>query len=183
MFQLSVKKNTITLVRKETITSGSVNVYNVEFEFDEDWKPEYLRYAIFKVGSQVATIELGENNQCEIPWELTTSKQANISMYCGVCGRLEDGTEILPTIWVELGNIQEGVRIEDNVCRPPHKSAYDEVLDALKSKGDNITFQDKTLSLNSGENVLSTVEIEAGGGEAPDEIESLEILKIWKGGI
>ena len=37
MFLLYAEKNQLAVREKEPITSGSVNVYPVQFEFSEDW--------------------------------------------------------------------------------------------------------------------------------------------------
>ena len=161
MFKVSVKKSAISLDSIEVIASGSVNVYQVAFTFDESWKPEYKKFAIFMIAGKVTTVPLDEQNMCTIPWILTTKEFACHRLYCGVNGRLEDGSIILPTIWLSLGKVLEGAEIEDNLPRPPFPSAYDELLDIAKKKGDSLNYKEDELSLLSGEDILSTVNIKS----------------------
>ncbi len=161
MFVVDVRKSAISLREKEIIASGSVAVYKVKFNLDEAWKPEYKLFAVFKTSNYTATVPLNEKHIAEIPWELTVNRYKGNALYAGVNGRLEDGTIVLPTIWVSLGTIQEGAELSDTVPRPPHKSVYDEVLDNLSSKGDNLTYVDDTLTLCSGETELSSVTIKS----------------------
>lgn len=177
MFKIDVQKNQLTLKAKEPITSGSVNVYKVMFNFDDAWKDEYKRYAIFKIGSYSVSVSIESKRIVQIPWEIITPKQRSLMLYCGVYGRLDDGTIVLPTTYIELGKVLEGASICDNVPRPPYKSAYDEVLDKLDNKSDGLFYDGNTLSLLSGDKELSSVEIIGGGGDfsyATDEdIQSL----------
>lgn len=160
MFVVEVRKSSVRLKTREIITSGSVNVYRMRFDFNDSWKPEYKRYAIFRVMGKTATVPLDEKNMCVIPWELTTKDFTGGELYCGVNGRLEDGSVILPTAWFAVGTIVDGADISDTVPRPSHKSAYDEVLDALRDKGDSLDYEDEILTLRSGERALSSVRIE-----------------------
>lgn len=38
MFKLFAKKNVLEILQKELVTSGSVNVYPVQFVFDSEWE-------------------------------------------------------------------------------------------------------------------------------------------------
>ncbi len=176
MFVVDVRKSAISLREKETIASGSVAVYKVKFNLDEAWKPEYKLFAVFKASNYTATVPLNEKHIAEIPWELTVKRYKGNALYAGVNGRLEDGTVVLPTIWVSLGLIQEGAEISDTVPRPPHKSAYDELISGLDGKGDSLNYEGDNLKLLSKGKEISSVTIKSGGDfeyATDEEIQSL----------
>lgn len=50
MFRLQMNKNHVVVEETEMITSGSVNVYDVEFRFNEDWEG-LERIAVFRAGN------------------------------------------------------------------------------------------------------------------------------------
>lgn len=164
MFKLYAEKNQLTVRRRETVTTGSVNVYDVEFTFSRDWE-DLTATAVFRVGKETPfAIILGEDGRCVIPWELLDRDSARKDLYAGVCG-VKDGNTVLPTVWAKLVTIEEGV---STCCaatpRPPTPNAYEQVLAQLKNKADGLEYQDGHLHLKAGEAVLSDVPIPSGGG-------------------
>lgn len=105
MFILYAKKNLLILRKREPMTSGSVNVYEARFEFSEDWEG-LERTVVFKAGSEVRSMLLGEDNRCVIPQEVLSAPR--VALRAGVHGT-RDGEIVLPTVWENLGIIQEGV--------------------------------------------------------------------------
>ena len=119
MFILYANKNMLILRKREPMTSGSVNVYEAQFEFSEDWEG-LERTAVFKAGSEVRSILLGEDNRCVIPQEVLSTPR--VALRAGVYG-VRDGVLILPTVWENLGIIQEGVAAGDTSPPPiDHKA-------------------------------------------------------------
>lgn len=116
MFYVRVNKNSITVVRKDIITAGSVNVYPVKFEFNSaDWNG-LIRIAIFKNEEKAIQYVLDKTNLVQIPWELMTKVGGKI--FVGVCGH--NGNEIvLPTQWASCGQVVEGAHyIHDSGSDP-----------------------------------------------------------------
>ena len=58
MFILYANKNMLSLRQREPVTSGSVNVYSVLFEFSDDWDG-LARTAVFRAGQESRSILLG----------------------------------------------------------------------------------------------------------------------------
>ena len=104
MFVLCADKNKLTVRQREPLTSGSVNVYEVHFEFSEDWDG-LTKTAVFKAGAEAQSVLLDDSCVCSIPWESLQKPWARLT--AGVCGT-RDGGVVLPTIWAGLGVIQEG---------------------------------------------------------------------------
>lgn len=69
MFRLQADKTKLALRQREQLTSGSVNVYPVRFEFSPDWDG-LTRTAVFKAGSESRSVLLDESGACSIPWEV-----------------------------------------------------------------------------------------------------------------
>lgn len=115
MFRVKVNKNSISVTEKDTMTSGSVNVYPVEFEFNaSDWDG-LIRIALFKNESKTIQYILDETNRVQMPWELMVNAGSKISV--GVCGH--NGDEIiLPSQWAACGSVIEGVHYDHGGSSP-----------------------------------------------------------------
>lgn len=157
MFILYANKNKLTVRQRETVTSGSVNVYDVQFEFSPDWDG-LTRTAVFNAGAETRSVRLEESGQCVIPWEVLT--QPGRQLIAGIYGTCGDDL-VLPTIWASLGAILEGVPTDGPGTRPPTPDLWEQELDR---KADAIAYDGLTLRLKSGGKTLSSVEIAGGGG-------------------
>lgn len=157
MFRLYANKNKLEVREKEPITSGSVNVYTCRFEFSPDWKG-LTRKAVFIGSGSTIQVLLDESGECFIPWEVLTTP--GWTLYAGVYGSALEAA--LPTIKANLGQILEGVKGGDDAQPPTHDLWEQE----LAKKGDALAYDGSKLSLMSGENELSSVEIPGGGGES-----------------
>lgn len=123
MFKLYANKVNLQRIDKEMVTSGSVNAYDVYFQFSADWDG-ITRTAVFRAGDTQISILLDENNCCTIPWECLL--EARRTLYAGVYGT--KGEEVvLPTIWESLGNIEVGATLGNN-AQPPTPSIYEQLL-------------------------------------------------------
>lgn len=131
-FLLYADKNRLTVRRRETITSGSVNVNPVRFEFSADWD-ELAKIAVFRTGPGDSGISVfpNVNGECSIPWE-TLVKPA-VRLQVGLYGT-KGGEIILPTIWADLGEILAGTTTDrTEETQPPTPSVYDQVLEAANN--------------------------------------------------
>ena len=132
MFVLCADKNKLTVRQREPVTSGSVNVYDVRFEFSEDWEG-LTRTAVFRSGSQSVSVLLDDSGACVIPWEVTDPDDRQKMLYAGVYGT-RDGTVTLPTVWASLGVIQEGVSCCGAGSRPPTPDLWRQELDRKQDR-------------------------------------------------
>lgn len=155
-FILYANKNQLTVRQREPVTSGSQNVYDVRFEFSEDWT-DLTKTAVFKAGSVYRSVPLDTTGECTIPWEVLVAP--GLQLKAGVYGT-QGGDMVLPTGWASLGGILDGATLGEN-ARPPVPGFWEQ---ELGSKGDGLSYDGLNLSLMSGEKALSTVQI-AGGGE------------------
>ena len=161
MFLLYADKNKLTVRQREPLTSGSVNVNAVKFEFSPDWEG-LERTAVFRAADgEPVSVLLAAGDQCGIPWEVLSSHGQRIS--AGVCGTR--GAElVLPTVWADLGAVQEGA-CPGEPSSPPTPELWEQ---ALEKKGDALGYTEAgELGLYAGETLLSSVPVSGGGGVVP----------------
>nr|DAG72099.1 MAG TPA: hypothetical protein [Caudoviricetes sp.] len=146
---------------KIIILTDSVKYHTAKFKFSEDWK-NFSKTAYFinksndKDEKDISVpMFLGENETvCLIPWEVLTREGQLIVSIQGV----QDDTEI----WTKMNRpimLQESDKDSDTMPQEPTIPIYNQLLNKLDSKGDNIQFENDTLSLKSGNKVLSTAKI------------------------
>lgn len=159
MFRLRAQKNILDVLERESVTSGSVNVYDAAFEFSSAWDG-LERTAVFRAGKVSRAQLLDETGRCSIPWEVL--ERPGEWLYAGVYGTLE-GKVVLPTIWTGMGIILTGVDAPDGSV-PPTPELWEQ---ALERKGDTLAYTENgKLGLYSGEKLLSAVTVQGGGGGA-----------------
>lgn len=157
MFRLYADKNKLSLLEREPVTSGSVNIYTVSFEFSQDWRG-LTRKAVFKAGGETRTVLLDESGRCSIPWEVLTA--CGQPLMAGVFGSADETA--LPTIWASLGTILEGVPGDGQGSQPPTPDLWEQ---ELGRKGDALGYTEGgELGLFSGDRLLSSVLVSGGGG-------------------
>ena len=114
---------------------------------------------MFKAGKKSRIVLLDESGECVIPWEVLVSH--GHPLMAGVFGSADETA--LPTTWVSLGVILEGVPGDGEGSKPPTPDLWEQELDR---KGDTLAYDGLNLSLKSGDKTLSSVEVAgAGGGE------------------
>lgn len=126
MFLLSADKSKLTANKTELLASGTVNVHEVQIAFDDDWDG-LEKVVVFRAGNREVSTFLDETNQCMIPWEVL--KTPKLKLDIGVYGQ-KDGTVILPTIWVNVGTIQQGVEPSE-MAQVPSPSLWSQMVDKL----------------------------------------------------
>ena len=156
IFILYADKTRLALRQREPVTSGSVNVYQVQFEFSEDWEG-LTKTAVFEAGGESRSVLLDGSGLCAIPWEVLAAPKRELR--AGVYGA-RGGDMVLPTVWANLGVILEGAAPAGELY-PPTPELWQQ---ALAGKGDGLAYDGQNLSLMSGEQVLSTVPVVGGEG-------------------
>lgn len=129
MFTLYADKNKLTLRQRETVTSGSVNIYQVRFEFSADWDG-MKRTAVFRAGGESRPVLLDESGGCSIPWEML--ENPGIRLYAGVYGT-RGGNVVLPTVWADLGMILTGAAPGED-ARLPTPELWQQELDQKQDR-------------------------------------------------
>lgn len=146
---------------KRIILTDSVKYHTAKFKFSEDWE-HFSKTAYFinksndKDEKDISVpMFLSENEtMCLIPWEVLTREGQLIVSIQGV----QDDTEI----WTKMNRpivLQKSDKDNNTMPQEPTIPIYNQLLNKLDSKGDSIQFEDDTLSLKSGDKVLSTTRI------------------------
>lgn len=160
MFEFYAEKNKLLLCRRGRVTSGSANVYSVHFVFSVDWE-SLTRTAVFRAAEARVSVLLGPEGTCNVPWEVL--QKPGCVLEAGVYGTDDAGEMVLPTVWVNLGTILEGVTPGEVI--PPTPELWEQ---ALARKGDALGYtEDGKLGLYSGEELLSSVPVSGGGDGIP----------------
>lgn len=128
-------KSSLTVLQKDIITSGSVNAYEVKFQFDNDWD-DMERIAVFRVGKKSVSIALDDTNTCKIPWECVCENDIGKEVLVGVYGMV-DTTIVLPTVWAGLGNLKEGCSL-GSTALPATPSIAEQILAQVLSARDAV---------------------------------------------
>ena len=120
------------------ITSGTVGL-PVEFSFDKQW--EGLRkIAVFQAGFTIRAVDEPDTGTV-VPWEVLTDPGA--WLYIGVYGISTDGTVVIPTIWVSVGAIEQGVKPDGDPSTEPTLPIWQ------KMANDFYALQEKTMAKQS----------------------------------
>ena len=135
MFLLSASKSNLAVLQKDIITSGSVNVFEVKFQFDNSWD-DLDRVAVFRVGKKSVSITLDDTNTCKIPWECVCENDIGKEVMVGVYGMI-DTTVVLPTVWAGLGALKEGCSLGSTAI-PATPSVAEQVLAQVLSARDAV---------------------------------------------
>ena len=157
MFRLYADKTQLAVCQREPVTSGSVNVCRVRFDFSEDWDG-LERVAVFSAGAESRTVLLDAANECAVPWEVL--KKPRFRLAVGVYGT-QGGEIVLPTVMADLGIIHPGAAPGEE-SRPPTPELWQQ---ELAGKADRLDYApDGGLGLYAGDKLLSSVPVSGGGG-------------------
>lgn len=156
MFELYAEKNQLCVRRRESVTSGSVNVYTAAFSFSEDWEG-LTKTAVFRAGERTVSVLLDDTAEASVPWEVLAVP--GLRLFAGVYGARGEETA-LPTVWADLGYIQTGAAPGEG-AQPPTPDLWQQ---ELAKKADGLSLDGRRLKLLSGEKELSKVELPSSGG-------------------
>lgn len=147
------------------LTSGSVNVYNVQFKFSSDWDDLEKTVAFTDgIGEPILT-RVNELNQCKIPWECLQT--AGRELKVGVQG-VKDATVILPTIWASLGKIKQGVTLGE-MTQEPTPEIYNQILQSVQEVLDKMP---EPMTAEQLRELLESIKIEDTSNNSENKNES-----------
>ena len=166
MIVLCADKSYLTVLQRETLASGGVNVYEVRFQFSEDWDG-LQKTAVFAAGEETYSVLLAED-ACIIPWEALQT--GGVWLKAGVYGTRE-GQVVLPTIWANVGQIFCGAS-PGETTQPPTPTVYEQILDRIGNLDE--------LETVAKENLVAAInEIYHSGGSGGGNVSSPDITRIY----
>lgn len=169
-FVLYADKTQLLVRQQEPITSGSMNVYPVRFEFSEEWEG-MDKTASFRFHGRTVSVVLDKNGECQIPWDIIDHYEPWQKLYVGVCG-MKGGTVVLPTAWASLGEILPGVTFGQN-ARPPTPNLWEQ---KLAQKQDKLTGRPGQVAGFDENGNLAALDIPAGEGGTSDHQHPIEAI-------
>ena len=149
--QITVTDTEAKVQQKPQLTCGMVGL-PVEFTFDENWQG-LQKTVVFRAGAvtrDVVDVEYG----CRVPHELLLKPYCSLRV--GIYGTTDDGSLVIPTLWVDAGQIMPGADPLADPSAEPTLPVWQQIQkDMVKSvngqspdeKGNVQVKTDKTLSL------------------------------------
>ena len=111
MIEITVDTRRATVTNRELLTSGSYGI-GVQFTLSDDWAG-LVKTACFRNGDDSETqidIAMGSSVMCYLPTETCDEKYIDETVYAGIYGTDGNGNLIIPTIWVSIGALRQGVK-------------------------------------------------------------------------
>lgn len=112
--EIAVTGRDAQVIRECPVTAGAVGM-EVSFTFDSGWD-SLQKTAVFRSGNKTYDCLMKEN-VATVPWELV--QRPGCMLLCGVYGSNDDGSLQIPTLWVELGEVQPGADPSGDVSADP----------------------------------------------------------------
>lgn len=184
IYSFSVNKLDISCNNaRKIILTDSVQYHIAKFKFDESWdgfsKTIWFKNKSSNVDDEdvVIPVILGDGDTfCEIPWEVIKRKGLFVVAVQGISGDTEIWTKDKKPIIIE-----ESDKSGDTVPPEPTVPIYNQIINLLSNKGDNLQYSQNILSLKSGDKTLSSVIVDTGNKEihiGDDEPQDMEVLWI-----
>ena len=131
MFQIEVNTRQAIITEKELLTSGSVGI-EAQFVFSDDWDG-LTRTAVFRRDDEdlFYAFVLDEDNKCTVPHEVLADAEAIV--YGGAFGQNESGAITIPTVWVSLGAVKQGVTPGNSSSADPSPTQWAQIQGLAES--------------------------------------------------
>ena len=157
--KMEVSRAEIRKVHRGKLTSGMVGA-EVAFSFDDAWDG-LNRIAVFKAGGTVKDVLLvGES--CVIPHEVL---ERPVHLVVGVYGTDADGSVVIPTVWADLGMVEQGAKPSGEISKKPTPEVWAQILGMI---GDL-----KKLNTEDKSSLVAAINEVLRNGADPDEIERI----------
>lgn len=112
----------------EALLTGGMVGLPVTFTFDENWAG-LRKTAVFRAGGKTVSC-LDAEDVVTAPWEVMA--QSGCELQIGVYGENEDGTLVIPTVWVTAGTIQPGADPAGDLAGEPAMKIWDLALEGVR---------------------------------------------------
>lgn len=129
MIEIKVEGRIVSVQETEPLFVGAVDVQQCRFSFDKSWNG-FSKTVVFRVGEEIHTKLLDENDCCILPWELLTRRNIGCRLEVGMYGVSTD-IKIMTSVWDSLGMIREGSRPGSD-ARNPVDGIYEQIMAKLQ---------------------------------------------------
>lgn len=120
------------VVQVPAITTGMVGLM-AEFAFDDTWDG-LIRSALFRAGNARRMVP---NIESSAPVASEVLQEAGLMLEVGIYGTSVDGTIVIPTVWVNVDFIQEGVDNDVETAVEPELPIWVDILAKINAMIDN----------------------------------------------
>ncbi len=159
---------------KPLLTCGMVGL-PVEFTFDEGWQG-LRKTAVFRVGMTTLDV-LDLDTVCTVPHALLLTPYRTLRI--GVYGCAADGSQVIPTVWVDAGQILPGADPSGDVSADPTLPLWQQLRgEMVKSVNGVMPDESGNVQLKAGEPEWIG-EFEVGGCFAPTDEDTQEGREIY----
>lgn len=142
------------LKRKDhhTVVNKSHNILKCKFTFKEKIWEGVEKFALFTNSTDTYNIPLGHNNSgdCIVPWEVLQGKWFKITVY---------GGDLITTNEVTIPLIRSGYTTDITPTDEASRDVFVTAVEQISSKIDTIEYEDRTLLLYSGGDLLNTISL------------------------
>lgn len=167
--KMEVSRAEIRKVHRGKLTSGMVGA-EVAFSFDDAWDG-LNRIAVFKAGGTVKDVLLiGES--CVIPHEVL---ERPVHLVVGVYGTDTDGSVVIPTVWADLGMVEQGAKPSGEISKKPTPEVWAQILGMI---GDL-----KKLNTEDKSSLVAAINEVLRKGADPEEVERIVSAYLAENGI
>ena len=167
--KMEVSRAEIRKVHRGKLTSGMVGA-EIAFSFDDAWDG-LNRIAVFKAGGTVKDVLLvGES--CVIPHEVL---ERPVHLVVGVYGTDADGSVVIPTVWADLGMVEQGAKPSGEISRKPTPEVWAQILGMI---GDL-----KKLNTEDKSSLVAAINEVLRKGADPEEVERIVGAYLAENGI
>ena len=167
--KMEVSRAEIRKVHRGKLTSGMVGA-EVAFSFDDAWDG-LNRIAVFKAGGTVKDVLLiGES--CVIPHEVL---ERPVHLVVGVYGTDADGSVVIPTVWADLGMVEQGAKPSGEISKKPTPEVWAQILGMI---GDL-----KKLNTEDKSSLVAAINEVLRKGADPEEVERIVGAYLAENGI
>lgn len=168
--KMEVSRAEIRKVHRGKLTSGMVGVAEIAFSFDDAWDG-LNRIAVFKAGGTVKDVLLiGES--CVIPHEVL---ERPVHLVVGVYGTDADGSVVIPTVWADLGMVEQGAKPSGEISKKPTPEVWAQILGMI---GDL-----KKLNTEDKSSLVAAINEVLRKGADPEEVERIVGAYLAENGI
>lgn len=109
MFRVLCNANKAWVAEKDKLTQGSVGV-RVALEFDEAWD-ELQKFCLFRAYNTDKAVPITSDDEVQIPVQVLLTP--GVHLFIGVYGTDLNGTIVIPTVYADLGMINEGSLLDN----------------------------------------------------------------------
>lgn len=126
----------------KTIANKSRNILKCKFSFKDSIWEDVDKFVLFKNRTDTYNMHLGRggNVDCIVPWEVLVGKYFRLTVY---------GGDLITTNEITIPLVKSGYTNDVTPTRPHSKDVFEEILEELESKFDDVTYEDKTIKLYS----------------------------------